>query len=125
VWESARHRFVMANAGAEPPLICRAGTIIKPKVEGVPAGLLDNREYDEVIFDTMPGDIVVLHSDGITDQPNPKGVEYGTSRLARKIQKLCAKPPEMIANYILADLDHYKADAPTHDDQTLVILKVK
>ena len=51
--------------------------IIKPKVEGVPAGLLDDREYDEVIFDTKPGDVIVLHSDGITDQPNPKGVEYG------------------------------------------------
>jgi phosphoserine phosphatase RsbU/P len=125
VWESARHRFVMANAGAEPPLICRDGTIIKPKVEGVPAGLLDNREYDEVIFETKPGDVIVLHSDGITDQPNPKGVEYGTSRLARKLQKLCSKPPEMLANAILADLDQYKADAPTHDDQTLVILKVR
>src|SRR5581483_7701925 len=58
VWESAKHRFVMANAGAEPPLICREGAIIKPKVEGVPAGLLDDREYDELIFDTQPGDVI-------------------------------------------------------------------
>ena len=115
----------MANAGAEPPLICREGAIIKPKVEGVPAGLLDDREYDEVIFDTLPGDVIVLHSDGITDQPNPKGVEYGTARLSRKLQKLCNKPPEILADQILADLDHHKADAPTHDDQTLVILKVR
>ncbi len=125
VWESAKHRFIMANAGAEPPLICRAGDIIKPKVEGVPAGLLDDREYDEVIFDTLPGDIIALHSDGITDQPNPKGIEYGTARLGRKLQKLCNKPPESIADHILADLDHYKSDAPTHDDQTLIVLKVK
>jgi sigma-B regulation protein RsbU (phosphoserine phosphatase) len=115
----------MANAGAEPPLICRAGDIIKPKVEGVPAGLLDDREYDEVIFDSMPGDVILLHSDGITDQPNPKGVEYGAARVARKLQKLCSKSPEDIATHILADLDHYKSDAPTHDDQTLVVLKVR
>ena len=56
VWEQPTHRFVMANAGAEPPLICRDGEIIKPRVEGVPLGLLDNREYDEVIFDALPGD---------------------------------------------------------------------
>ncbi|HEX5228316.1 MAG TPA: GAF domain-containing protein, partial [Bryobacteraceae bacterium] len=67
VWESASKRFVMANAGGEPPIICRDGTIIRPKVEGVPAGLLDNREYDEVVFQTKPGDVIVLHSDGITD----------------------------------------------------------
>lgn len=124
VWESANRRFVMANAGAEPPLICRAGNIIKPKVEGIPAGLLDDREYDEVIFDTQPGDVILMHSDGITDQPNPKGDEYGGARLGRKLQKLCTKSPETMADQILADLDHYKSDAPTHDDQTLVVVKV-
>jgi phosphoserine phosphatase RsbU/P len=124
VWESANRRFVMANAGAEPPLICRAGEIIKPKVEGVPAGLLDEREYDEVIFDTQPGDVILMHSDGITDQPNPKGDEYGGARLARKVQKLCMKSAEVMADQILADLDHYKSDAPTFDDQTLVVVKV-
>jgi phosphoserine phosphatase RsbU/P len=125
VWESAHHRFVMANAGAEPPLICRQGEILKPRVEGVPAGLLDNREYDEVVFDAWPGDLIVLHSDGVTDQLNPKGVEYGRGRLARKLRKLCGKPPETVATHILADLDAYQSDAPTHDDQTLVVLKVR
>jgi phosphoserine phosphatase RsbU/P len=125
VWEHAKQRFIMANAGAEPPLICRQGEILKPKVEGVPAGLLDNREYEEVVFDALPGDLIILHSDGVTDQPNPKGDEYGNIRLARKVRKLCDKPPETIATQILADLDAFKSDAPTHDDQTLVILKVR
>ncbi len=125
VWENAKHRFVMANAGAEAPLICRQGEILKPKVEGVPAGLLDNREYEEVVFDALPGDMIVLHSDGITDQPNPKGVEYGPNRLSRKLRKLCGKSPEEVATHILADLDAYKSDAPTFDDQTLVVMKVR
>jgi sigma-B regulation protein RsbU (phosphoserine phosphatase) len=115
----------MANAGGEPPLICREGEIIKPKVEGVPAGLLDNREYDEVIFNALPGDVIVLHSDGITDQPNPKGVEYGTDRLGRKMRKACGKPVEAIATQILADLDVYTSDAARFDDQTLVVMKVR
>ena len=125
VWETAHHRFVMANAGAEPPMIVRHGEIIKPKVEGVPAGLLDSREYDEVIFNALPGDLIVLHSDGITDQPNPKGVEYGPTRLGRKLRKLCGKSPQAIATEILAGLDVYKSDAPTFDDQTLVVMKVR
>jgi sigma-B regulation protein RsbU (phosphoserine phosphatase) len=115
----------MANAGAEPPLICRAGEIIKPRVEGVPAGLLDNREYEEVVFEVQPDDVIVLHSDGITDQPNPKGEEYGSIRLGRKLRKICGKPPDAIAAAILADLDSYKGDAPTHDDQTVLVMKVR
>jgi phosphoserine phosphatase RsbU/P len=94
-------------------------------VEGVPAGLLDNREYDEVIFNALPGDVILLHSDGITDQPNPKGIEYGPGRLGNKLRKLCDKPPEAIATHIMADLEAYKSDAPTFDDQTLVVMRVR
>lgn len=125
VWESAHRRFVMANAGAEPPLICRDGLLIKPKVEGVPVGLLDDREYDEFTFDAQPGDLILLHSDGISDQPNPKDEEYGNARLGRKLQKMCAKPPGVIADHILADVERFKSDAPTHDDQTLVVIRVR
>ena len=52
-------------------------------------------------------------------------VEYGRGRLARKVRKLCGKSPEIVATLILADLDAFKSDAPTHDDQTLVVLKVR
>jgi sigma-B regulation protein RsbU (phosphoserine phosphatase) len=124
VWDSTKRRFVMANAGAEPPLICRAGEIIKPRVEGVPAGLLDHREYEEVVFDAMAGDVIILHSDGITDQPNSKGEEYGSARLGRKLRKVCGKPSDAIAAQILADFDSYKGDTPTHDDQTVLVMKV-
>jgi sigma-B regulation protein RsbU (phosphoserine phosphatase) len=125
VWESAKRRFVMANAGAEPPVICRNGEIIKPRVEGVPAGLLDDREYDEVTLEVQPGDLLVLHSDGITDQPNPGGEEYGRARLARTLRKLCGKSVDTVADRILSDFDEFKSDAPTHDDQTLILLKVR
>ena len=125
VWDRATRRFVMANAGSEPPLICRKGEIIKPRVEGVPAGLLDDREYEELVFDTQPGDLVVLHSDGITDQPNPKGEEYGRGHLSRALRKLCGKSPEVVADKILADLDAFTAGGPAFDDQTMIVLKVR
>ena len=115
----------MANAGSEPPIICRKGEIIKPKVEGVPAGLLDDREYDEVTLDAEAGDLVVLHSDGITDQRNPEGEEFGRARLGRTLRKLWGKPVDVVADAILADFDEFKGEAPTDDDQTLIVLKVR
>jgi len=48
-------------------MICRAGEILKIRVEGVPLGLLDSREYEEAAFQAAPGDTIVLYSDGITD----------------------------------------------------------
>jgi sigma-B regulation protein RsbU (phosphoserine phosphatase) len=125
VWERAKQRFVMANAGAAPPIICRGGEILKPRVEGVPAGLLDNRVYEELTVEVKRGDLIVLYSDGITDQPNSKEEEYGRGHLSRALRRLCGKDPEVVADQILADLDEFADGAPRFDDQTLIVLKVR
>jgi sigma-B regulation protein RsbU (phosphoserine phosphatase) len=125
VWERAKQRFVMANAGAAPPILCRHGEIRKPRVEGVPAGLLDNRVYEELTVEVQRGDLIVLYSDGITDQPNPKEEEYGRGHLSRALRRLCGKDPEVVADQILADLDEFADGAPRFDDQTLIVLKVR
>jgi sigma-B regulation protein RsbU (phosphoserine phosphatase) len=125
VWERAKQRFVVANAGAAPPIICRKGEILKPRVEGVPAGLLDNRVYEELIVEVERGDLIMLYSDGITDQPSPKEEEYGRGHLSRSLRRLCGKDPEVVADQILADLDKFAEGAPRFDDQTLIVLKVR
>ncbi|HEY1964188.1 MAG TPA: GAF domain-containing protein, partial [Acidobacteriaceae bacterium] len=76
LWDPRTRLFVMANAGAIPPMICRNGEILKVKVEGVPIGLLESREYEEVPFQAQPGDTLILYSDGITDHQNAAGTEF-------------------------------------------------
>jgi phosphoserine phosphatase RsbU/P len=125
VWERAHRRFIMANAGSDPPLICRNGEILKPRVEGIPAGMLDGREYEELVFDAQPGDLMLLSSDGITDQLNPQEEEYGRSKLAGSLRRVCGKSAQFVADQILADLDEFTAGAPAFDDQTMLVLKVR
>lgn len=125
VWDRQNRRFVMANAGATPPLICHKGEIIKARVEGVPAGLLDDREYEEITFDAEPGDVLVLYSDGVTDQPNSKGEDYGRHNLARALRRQCGKDPEIVADAILKDLAEFTDGIPLQDDQTMIVLRVR
>jgi phosphoserine phosphatase RsbU/P len=124
-WENPAHRFIMANAGAAPPIICRRGELIKPRAEGVPAGLLDDRDYEEVTLEAEPDDLMVLYSDGVTDQTNPSGEDYGRGHLSRSLRRLCGTDPQSVADQILADLDEFSAGAAMQDDQTLVVLKVR
>lgn len=123
LWDPATRQIVMANAGALPPMICRGNEILKIRVEGVPLGLLDSREYEEVSFQLVPGDMVVLYSDGITDHLNPAGVEYGRGRLAHVVREHCAKPAAAIVAEIFKDLDRFATAA--FDDQTVMALRVK
>src|SRR5579863_7106767 len=80
LWDSRTRRLTMSNAGGVPPLMFRDGEPVKIKVEGVPLGLLDEREYDEKIFDAQPGDLILLNSDGVLDQVDSKEEEYGRPR---------------------------------------------
>jgi sigma-B regulation protein RsbU (phosphoserine phosphatase) len=123
-WEAAERRLVVANAGAIPPMICRGGEVIKPHVEGIPAGLLDGAQYDEVVFELLPGDAILLYSDGIQDQPNLAGEEYGRGRIAQSLRKACDGTPAQIADGVLADLDAFAGEASAFDDQTVIAVKV-
>jgi sigma-B regulation protein RsbU (phosphoserine phosphatase) len=124
-WQARKRKLRMANAGAMPPLICRQGELHKPRVEGVPLGLLEEREYDEVTFQALAGDLIVLYSDGIEDQQNPNGEHYGRGRLTRLIERLWQETPQALADAILSDIDGFAEGAVTSDDQTLIVMKVK
>ena len=124
LWHPHSGSLSMANAGALPPMICRNGEILKIRVEGVPLGLLESRDYEEIIFQTQPGDIVVLHSDGVPDQLNRRGDEYSRRRLGKVVQASCALPVQSIVEAIFKDVDKFGAGAEAFDDQTLLVMKV-
>lgn len=123
LWHPHSGMFTMANAGGSPPMICRDGDILKLQVEGVPLGLLPDREYDERSFQTKPGDLVVLFSDGVSDHLNAKGQEYGRGRLAHVLRECPGCTPQQVVDRIFADLDKFNTER--FDDQTLIVMRVK
>lgn len=125
LWQSRERVFKIANAGSAPPLVCRGGEVLRPEVSGVPVGLLDNMEYEETEFEAQHGDVVLLYSDGVSDQQDESGEDYGRRRLKRVLAECCELPAQEIANRIIEDLEEFRGQVAVHDDQTLVVLKVK
>jgi serine phosphatase RsbU (regulator of sigma subunit) len=41
------------------------------------------------------------------------------------LRRLCGRHPEAVADEVLADLDQFTDGAPRHDDQTLIVLRVR
>jgi sigma-B regulation protein RsbU (phosphoserine phosphatase) len=125
LWHPHSGQMSMANAGALPPMICRNGEILKFRAEGVPLGLLETREYEEINFQTQPGDAMVFYSDGIPDQLNRRGEEYSRGRLSKVLRSRWNLPAQAITERIFEDLDKFSAGADAFDDQTLLVVKVK
>jgi len=124
LWQPLLRSFLLSNAGSAPPLVLRKGDVIETKIEGVPIGLLDDRVYDEVEVAAEPGDAVVFYSDGVEEQPNEKGEEYGRERIIRVVKKHGHEPPQAIADALIAAVDAFRGATPIYDDQTVVVLRV-
>jgi sigma-B regulation protein RsbU (phosphoserine phosphatase) len=123
LWDARARRLTMSNAGALPPLVCRGSEILKLRVEGVPLGLLDAREYDEIVFQAQPGDLIVLYSDGVTDHLDSAGRDYGRGRLEHVVRQHCDGTAAEVVKAIFDDLDRFSKTP--FDDQTALVLKVK
>ena len=90
----------------------------------MPLGLLENREYEEIQFQTEPGDTIVLYSDGLPDQGNRRGEEYGRSRIAKVTRANCHLSAQEITEKIFEALDRFSSGAAKFDDQTLLVIRV-
>jgi sigma-B regulation protein RsbU (phosphoserine phosphatase) len=123
LWHPHSSSFTVANAGASLPMIVRDGEIHKMDVEGVPLGLLPDREYDQRNFHVASGDVVVLFSDGVTDHLSENGKEYGRGRITEVMRRACSLSPDVIIREIFADLDRFNTER--FDDQTLIVMRVK
>jgi len=128
-WDCETRRFVISNAGNEPPLVCRGGKVFKIDVAGIPVGLLDDRAYDEVVFQAEPGDVIVLFSDGVQDQlrhaeEGEEAVDYGQKRVEKLLLQNQGLSADKIVGSYFKDLDEFAAGTPITDDQSLVVMKV-
>lgn len=123
LWNAPKRTFTIAAAGTLPPLVCRGGQIIDVNVTGVPIGLLENRDYDQVQFEAQPGDMILLYSDGIEDQLSELS-EYGHERVENILRTFCDKSSADLPKLIFDDIDRFRGGTPLTDDQSVIAMRV-
>jgi sigma-B regulation protein RsbU (phosphoserine phosphatase) len=70
-----------------------------------------------------PGDVMILHTDGVTEAESPGGELYGLDRLCETAERLRTGTSHEVQQGIIADLMAHIGTAKIHDDITLVVLK--
>lgn len=124
LWDPRTRLLTFCNAGGEAPLIFRKGEILTLRASGVPVGLLEDRQYEEVECQTERGDAILLYSDGVQDQLNEDEKHFSCARTLDLFRKYGAERPQKIADAVIKELDKFRADTPITDDQTIVVMKV-
>jgi sigma-B regulation protein RsbU (phosphoserine phosphatase) len=124
-WQRNRSKLRVANAGQSQPLLYKDGRCGKIELTGFPLGIYEDVTYDEWGVTLAPGDILVFHSDGITETTNSEGLFFGTARLRKLIEDKHEAGAAELADLVLREVDWFSESAPLSDDRTLVVLKVR
>ncbi len=117
--------FRAANAGLVAPLLRKAdGSVKWLDVSGLPLGMLKDIDYTELGKTLVPGDLVVLSSDGVIEALDKDDEMFGFERLAASVAEADCQTAQTLLDCILDDLQNFTGDADIHDDLTMVVIKI-
>lgn len=122
VLDLERRTFTVANAGHQPPLVCSrrfSGISELDDCTAVALGVVPDTVYPQEVYQLVPGDVVLLYTDGINEAMNRHGQEYGMQRL-RLAAANGAAEPAIVLQRVVADVRRFVGSAAQSDDQTLV-----
>lgn len=110
------------NAGHLPPiLVSLSGQAQQLGSNGALLGVFPQWKFEEATLELMPGDRLVLFTDGITEAMTPDGEEFGEERLVSLTRDLAEQSPLMLQTRLLSDVKKF-CDSHLHDDATLVVV---
>jgi hypothetical protein len=114
----------MLNLGHPLPMLLRGAEVVG-ELEcspALPAGLGSMRE---TVLETQlePGDLVLLHTDGITEARRTNGEEFGAERFAEVVSSLLAagEAPEELLRRVVNEVLAFQDFRP-RDDATLLVV---
>lgn len=125
VWEPRNRTLRLANAGMPLPVLIRNGRWRQIQAEGIPLGLLEHTEYQEVSLQLKKGDLLAFFSDGLVEAMNPELHEFGARHLANLLRDNASRPLREIIDMLFGEIAGFEEGRPPRDDQTLVLARVR
>ena len=124
VFDPQTRRLTYCNAGHEPVLLCREGRISTMGVGGMLVGVDELQTYDKGIVHLLPGDMILLYTDGLPDSFNAQGQRFGRQRTIEALQSAATLSAHDAINHILWQRRRFVELQRGSDDTTIVVLKV-
>lgn len=124
ILDPATGMLTYANAGHNLPLIRRAntrGVEILPR-GGTALGVVENSNLVDHQVSMLPGDLLLLYTDGVTESFSPDNEAFGEDRLAQVLAQFKGRAVRALFDRLDEALEKFRAGVPPGDDITLVAL---
>ncbi len=119
-------RLTYTRAGHDRPLLLRGGHLQELSGQGTVLGFMEEEELhlSQESLDLLPGDRLVLYTDGLSDLRCPAGTAYQREALLALFQQFAALHPQEICQAAFDELARFQAGAEQADDMTLLVMEV-
>jgi serine phosphatase RsbU (regulator of sigma subunit) len=113
-----------ANGGHNPPYVRRTdGTVVALNGAAGPAlGAIPGVEFPDHRLQLVPGDRLILYTDGVTEAFNAASEPYGTERLIAEVRAAGEGAAAALVERICQSVTAFSAGVPQCDDITLAVL---
>ncbi|MFN0159238.1 MAG: PP2C family protein-serine/threonine phosphatase [Bacteroidota bacterium] len=117
------HQLSYCNAGHEPPILLRSdGSLLTLNTGGLALAMLEAFPFEEETVSLLPGDVLLICSDGITEAMNTMQEQFGTERLEQVIRSHRGSTSAQLINAIVDTVRKHAGAAPQTDDMTLIAI---
>lgn len=124
--------FIYVNAGHPPPFhLAASGEVRFLEEGGAVLGPLSEATYERGFVRLLPGDLLVLYTDGMVetqrpadDAPGPSE-EYGVDRLVAVAREQRHRSAREIGEALLADVRKFAEPGTPEDDRTVLIVRYR
>ncbi len=125
LFDFTARRVTLANSGLPFPLHYRAARARcqAVAVAGLPLGAFEDAAYEELTVTLAAGDVLVFHTDGLTEALGDAG-EYGIERLQAQVEANAHLDAAHLGGKIIEHVGLFLGARAPLDDVTLVVVKI-
>jgi sigma-B regulation protein RsbU (phosphoserine phosphatase) len=121
-YDDAGRRLRYANCGHNPPLLLRAsGELEKLHATATVLGLFREWRCEVREVSLLPGDTLVLYTDGVTEAFDAQGEEFGEKRLLEIVRAERKLPVGALLAHIQEVVQRFSGEGRQADDLTLIV----
>ncbi len=123
VYDESNRKLRYVNCGHNPPLLLRSsGEVERLEATATVLGLFEQWDCEVCERTLLPGDVLAIYTDGVTESTGANEEEYGEARFALAVEKSRTRSATDILSTVVAEVQRFTIGEQP-DDLTLVIAK--